>query len=101
MKPSDLRSPMHFSNNSSSVLFQISLLKWQVISSASISSTYFFVDGKPMSAEDFIKRLFDTLHLPKLFESEEKLLPFNRARWFGTDVVYYSIDTIHFVDDSV
>ena len=39
----------------------------------SISSTYFFVDGKPMSAEEFIKRLFDTLHLPKLFESEEKL----------------------------
>ena len=30
-----------------------------------------------MSAEDFIKRLFDTLHLPKLFESEEKLLPLN------------------------
>ena len=29
------------------------------------------------------------------------LFPFNRAGWFGTDVVYYSIDTTHFVDDSV
>ncbi len=37
------------------------------------SSTYFFLDGKTISAEDFIKHLFDILHLPKFFESEEKL----------------------------
>ena len=39
----------------------------------SMTSTYFYVDGKPISAEEFLKRLFDTLKLPKLLESEEKL----------------------------
>lgn len=39
----------------------------------SMSSTYFYVDGKPISAEEFLKRLFDTLKLPELLESEEKL----------------------------
>ena len=39
----------------------------------SMSSTYFYVDGKPISAEDFLKRLFDTLKLPELLESEERL----------------------------
>ena len=38
-----------------------------------MSSTYFYVDGKPISAEDFLKRLFDVLKLPELLESEEKL----------------------------
>jgi type I restriction enzyme R subunit len=31
------------------------------------------VDGKPISAEDFLKRLFDTLKLPELLGSEEQL----------------------------
>lgn len=39
----------------------------------SMSSTYFYVDGKPISAEDFLKRLFDTLKLPELLGSEEQL----------------------------
>ncbi|MDG2466383.1 MAG: type I restriction-modification enzyme R subunit C-terminal domain-containing protein, partial [Alphaproteobacteria bacterium] len=43
----------------------------------SMSSTYFYVDGKPISAEDFLKRLFDTLKLPDLLGSEEEL----RAIW--------------------
>jgi type I restriction enzyme R subunit len=39
----------------------------------SMTSTYFYVDGKPISAEEFLKRLFDTLKLPELLESEERL----------------------------
>ena len=39
----------------------------------SMSSTYFYVDGKPISAEEFLKRLFDTLKLPELLGSEEQL----------------------------
>jgi type I restriction enzyme, R subunit len=43
----------------------------------SMSSTYFYVDGKPISAEEFLKRLFDTLKLPELLGSEDEL----RALW--------------------
>ena len=39
----------------------------------SMTSTYFYVDGKPISAEDFLKRLFDTLKLPELLGSEHEL----------------------------
>ena len=39
----------------------------------SMTSTYFYVDGKPISAEDFLKRLFDTLKLPALLGSEDEL----------------------------
>ncbi len=39
----------------------------------SMTSTYFYVDGKSISAEEFLKKLFDTLQLPSLFDSEEKL----------------------------
>ena len=39
----------------------------------SMSSTYFYVDGKPISAEEFLKRLFDTIKLPALLGSEEEL----------------------------
>lgn len=39
----------------------------------SMSSTYFYVDGKPISAEEFLKHLFDTLKLPELLGSEEQL----------------------------
>lgn len=39
----------------------------------SMTSTYFYVDGKPISAEEFLKRLFDTIKLPELLESEERL----------------------------
>ena len=39
----------------------------------SMSSTYFYVDGKPISAEEFLKRLFDTIKLPEILGSEEQL----------------------------
>jgi type I restriction enzyme, R subunit len=39
----------------------------------SMTSTYFYVDGKPISAEEFLKRLFDTIKLPALLGSEEEL----------------------------
>jgi type I restriction enzyme, R subunit len=39
----------------------------------SMKSTYFYVDGKPISAEEFLKRLFDTIKLPEILGSEEQL----------------------------
>lgn len=39
----------------------------------SMTSTYFYVDGRPISAEDFLKRLFDTIKLPELLGSETEL----------------------------
>ncbi len=39
----------------------------------SMSSTYFYVDGKPISAEEFLKRLFDKIKLPLLLGSEAEL----------------------------
>jgi type I restriction enzyme, R subunit len=39
----------------------------------SMTSTYFYVDGKPISAEDFLRRLFDHVGLPALLGSEEEL----------------------------
>ena len=38
-----------------------------------MSSTYFYVDGKPVSAEQFLKHLFDRVKLPELLGSEEEL----------------------------
>ena len=43
----------------------------------STASTYFFIDGKPVSSEDFIKHLFGKLQLPELLGSEESL----RKHW--------------------
>ena len=39
----------------------------------SMSSTMFFVDGKVVGAEEFFRKVFDTLQLPELFDSEDKL----------------------------
>ena len=39
----------------------------------SMASTMYLVDGKPISAEDFFKRIFNILALPELFGSEEQL----------------------------
>ena len=39
----------------------------------SMASTYFYVDGKPVNAEAFLKHLFDKLQLPELLGSEESL----------------------------
>ncbi len=35
--------------------------------------TYFYVDGRPVSAEDFLKHLFNVLKLPDVLESEDNL----------------------------
>lgn len=37
------------------------------------ATTFFDADGKPMTAQEFIASLFDTLSLPELFASEEAL----------------------------
>jgi len=39
----------------------------------SMQSTMFYVDGKPISTEEFLKRLFNTLKLPEIFGSEDAL----------------------------
>tara|TARA_B100000035_G_scaffold255161_1_gene224777 strand:- start:333 stop:863 length:531 start_codon:yes stop_codon:yes gene_type:complete len=38
-----------------------------------MSSTMFYLDGKPVSAEEFIKKLFDTLKLPEILGGEDEL----------------------------
>jgi type I restriction enzyme, R subunit len=38
-----------------------------------MTSTMFYLDGKPVSAEEFIKKLFDTLKLPDILGSEDDL----------------------------
>jgi type I restriction enzyme R subunit len=37
------------------------------------STTFMGADGKPVSMEDFIAQLFDTLNMPEFFSSEEEL----------------------------
>jgi type I restriction enzyme R subunit len=39
----------------------------------SMRSTMFYVDGKPISAEEFLQRLFNTLKLPEFFGTEDTL----------------------------
>tara|TARA_B100002051_G_C16584220_1_gene559320 strand:- start:154 stop:972 length:819 start_codon:yes stop_codon:yes gene_type:complete len=39
----------------------------------STTSTMFYLDGRPASAEEFIKQLFDTLKLPDILRSEDDL----------------------------
>ena len=39
----------------------------------SMTSTMFYVDGKPISAEEFVQRLFNTLKLPEFFGTEDAL----------------------------
>jgi type I restriction enzyme R subunit len=39
----------------------------------SMSSTLFYIDGKPISAEEFLQRIFNTLNLPQFLGSEEEL----------------------------
>jgi len=38
-----------------------------------MTSTMFYLDGKPVSAEEFVKKLFDTLKLPEILGSEDDL----------------------------
>ncbi len=39
----------------------------------SMSSTLFYIDGKPISAEEFLQRIFNTLNLPQFLGSEDDL----------------------------
>ncbi len=39
----------------------------------SMKSTFFYLDGKPVSPEEFLKNLFEKLKLPDLFKSEFEL----------------------------
>jgi len=39
----------------------------------SMSTTLFYFEGQPISAEEFIKKLFDTIKLPNFFKNEEEL----------------------------
>jgi type I restriction enzyme, R subunit len=39
----------------------------------SMSSTLFYIDGKPISAEEFLQRIFNTLNLPQFLGSESEL----------------------------
>jgi len=43
----------------------------------SMSNSYFFVDGRPISAEDYLKRMFNVLKLPEILQSEAQL----RSMW--------------------
>lgn len=38
-----------------------------------MTSTLFYVDGRPIGAEEFFKRIFNILHLPEFFGTEEQL----------------------------
>jgi len=56
---------------------KIKLADGKVREIQTMRSTMFFVDGKPISAEEFLKRLFNILNLPEFFGSEEEL----RKHW--------------------
>ena len=52
---------------------KIRLANGKVRELQSMTSTYFYVDGKPISAEEFLQKTFDTLQLPSLFKNEDEL----------------------------
>ena len=52
---------------------KIKLADGKVREIQTMRSTTFFIDGKAISAEDFLKRLFNTLNLPEFFGSEAEL----------------------------
>ncbi len=56
-----------------SPMVRIKLSDGKVREIQSMSSTYFYVDGKPVGAKEFLERLFDDVKLPDLLGSEEDL----------------------------
>jgi type I restriction enzyme R subunit len=70
-KPREPRGPVEVVEPQSKVRIKLSDGKEREIQS--MSSTMFYVDGKPISAEEFLQRLFNTLKLPELLGSEESL----------------------------
>ncbi len=69
-KPKELK-PEDDSENSSKVKIKLADGKEREIQT--MTSTLFYVDGKPIGAEEFFKRIFSILHLPEFFGSEEQL----------------------------
>ena len=55
------------------VKIKIKLSDGKVREIQSMRSTMFYVDGKPISAEQFLQRLFNTLKLPEFFGTEDTL----------------------------
>jgi type I restriction enzyme, R subunit len=51
----------------------IKLAEGKELSIQSMSTTLFMFDGNPISSEEFIKKLFNTIKLPSFFSSEEEL----------------------------
>jgi type I restriction enzyme R subunit len=51
----------------------IKLAEGKELTIQSMSTTLFMVDGNPISSEEFIKKLFNTVKLPTFFSSEEEL----------------------------
>jgi type I restriction enzyme R subunit len=63
--------PEDGSENSSKVKIKLADGKEREIQT--MTSTLFYVDGKPIGAEEFFKRIFNILHLPEFFGTEEQL----------------------------
>lgn len=59
--------------NGEKPMLRIKLSDGKVRELQSMSSTHFYFDGKPISAEEFVKHLFNTIKLPELLGSEEEL----------------------------
>lgn len=72
-EPKEPSEPKDPDDNPKVPKLRIRLSDGKVRELQSMSSTYFYVDGKPISPEEFLKRLFDTLKLPELLGSEEQL----------------------------
>ena len=51
----------------------IKLAEGKELAIQSMFTTLFMVDGNPISSEEFIKKLFNTIKLPSFFNSEEEL----------------------------
>ena len=51
----------------------IKLAEGKELAIQSMFTTLFMVDGNPVSSEEFIKKLFNTIKLPSFFNSEEEL----------------------------
>jgi type I restriction enzyme, R subunit len=51
----------------------IKLAEGKELTIKSMETTLFYLQGQPVSAEEFIKKLFNTITLPAFFKSEEEL----------------------------
>ncbi len=65
------REPIDEEDRSSRVKIRLADGKEREIQT--MTSTLFYVDGRPIGAEEFFKRIFNILHLPEFFGTEEQL----------------------------